>query len=218
MRVHDTKRNGNHRLARALLAGILALSLHLAGARSESPVSFGIYTGQSLSMGDEFIEMIAGGHTFNSYTPNFVLGVYFQFNLSPHFGLQLNMNHQNCTNRWEFHYWDRHDRGRKSLGAFSISLNGVVTASRTPMSRFYILGGAGFLAGSFENLGTLFQLTLGPGVNLRLKPGSPASFVLAATLNPLFYSYGKSRTPVYLKVQAGIEMELRERKQKKEEE
>ena len=217
MSVRDLRRKGGARLACTLLAGVLALSLRLAGDPPAAPAVLGIYVGPTMSLGSEFIEMTSGGHTSNSYTPNSALGAYLQFDLSPEFGLQLNLNYQSCTKRWEFHYWDGHTtRGKESLGAFSISLNGVFSVSRTPMSRLYFLGGLGFLVGSFENLGALLQMTFGSGVNMRLKRGSPSSFILAATLHPLFYSYGKPRTPVYLKLQAGIEMELRDRKRKKE--
>ena len=214
----DTRRKGSARVASVLLAGWLALAVPLAGAGREPRAAYGVFSGTSLSLGKTFIDMNSGGHTDNHYLPHFIFGAYFQYALSEEFALQLNVNHQNVSNQWEFHYWDHTTRGKESLGAFSISLNGILTVSRTPMSRFYFLGGAGFLAGPFENLGALIQLAAGPGLCLRMKRGSPAFFNLAAIIHPVLYSYGRARQAVYLKLQAGVELELRDRKQKKEKE
>lgn len=211
MSIHRMDRTEKGRLACLLAIGVLALAVHAAGAGKETRAAFGVFSGTSTSLGGKFIDMNSGGHTDNHYLPNFILGAYFQYDFNSDFALQLSGNFQNCTNEWSFHYWDRDESGRESVGAFSVSLNGIYFLSRSPMARFYFLAGAGFLAGSFENLGALIQLAFGPGVNLRLKRGSPTSFNLAAIAHPVLYSYGKARQAFYLKLQAGLEFELRGR-------
>lgn len=205
----NRKRNG--RMACFLVLGLLALSVHAAGADDEPKAAIGFYLGGAGSMGTSFIDVTSGGHTRNRYTPNFLLGGYFQLDFTPAFSLQLSANYQGFTNRWEFHYWDMERSGYDSAGAFSISLNGIITVGRSPMSSFYLLAGAGFLAGSFENLGGLLQLAGGAGVQIRLAPGSPAYFDLAAVIHPVIGAGSESDNPTYLKLQAGIGIQLRER-------
>lgn len=208
MSVHIADGKGNGWMACLLIAGMLALALPAAGADDEQKVAVGFYLGGAGSMATSFIDVTSGGHTRNRYTPNFLVGGYFQLDLSPAFGLQLSANYQGFTNRWEFHYWDMEDSGYDSAGAFSISLNGIITVGRSPMSSFYLLAGAGFLAGSFENIGGLLQLAGGAGVRMRLKRGSPAFLDLAAIIHPVIGAAGESDNPAYLKLQAGIGFKL----------
>jgi hypothetical protein len=63
--------------------------------------------------------------SLNHYMPNFNLGVYLQHNVAESFGLQFNVNYQNCSNHWSFSYYDRHEEGTKSLGSFSLNLNAL---------------------------------------------------------------------------------------------
>lgn len=213
MSVRVVNRKGNGRLACWLIAGLLAVALPAMGAGQEPRAALGIYSGMSTSLGGKFIDMNSGGHTDNHYLPNLILGAYFQYDFSRDFSLQLSANYQGITNEWDFHYYDRSEQGRETAGAFSVSLNWLFTISRSPMSRFYFLAGAGFLTGSFENLGALFQLAAGPGVSLRLKRGSLTSFNLAAIFHPVLYHYGEAKEAFYLKLQAGIEMLLKDRKE-----
>jgi hypothetical protein len=206
MYVQAGKIRGWGRPEYVLLIGLIALSASLAGAAPGHEASLGIYSGWSLSLDRVFIDMTSGGHTFNHYMPNFVLGAYLQYDLSGTFALQLNANYQRCSNDWTFSYWQRHEQGTGSASAYSIGLNAIVTVSRSAMSRLYLLGGAGLFAGSFENLGAMFQLAGGAGMRLRLKRGSPLSLNLAAIVHPLLYRYGEARQAFYLKLQAGIEI------------
>jgi hypothetical protein len=201
--------NAKVRLACLLLIGWLALAVRASGAVPQGRAWLGVYAGRSLSLGTTFIDMTSGGHTDNHYLPNFFLGAHFQYNFSRVFGLQLSVNYQNCSNDWDFHYWNRTEEGRESIGAFSLSLNGIVALHSTALSRFYLLAGAGFLSGSFQNLGVLFQLAGGFGARLYMKRGSPHAFHLAALLHPVFYKYGdKNLHPLYLKLQAGFEARI----------
>lgn len=211
MDVRRVDKKENARLACFLICGLLALAVHAAGAGQRPGAAFGVYSGMSTSLGGKFIDMNSGGHIDNHYLPRFILGAYFQYDFSDGFALQLSANYQNFSNEWEFHYWDREASGLESVGAFSVSLNSIFTISRSPMSGFYLLAGAGFLSSSFENLGALFQLALGPGVSLRTKRGSPASLNLAAVMHPVLYRYGEARQAFYLKLQAGIEIKLGDR-------
>jgi hypothetical protein len=190
---------------------LLALSIFQTGAEQKQKQSIGIYTGWSFGLGDVFIEMNSGGHTNNHYTPNFILGAYWQHNFSESFGLQLNINYQNCSNHWEFSYWERHEEGTLSTESCSFSLNGVFNLSRSAMTQFYFLGGIGILANSFENLSSLIQLSGGTGVKLRIRPGSRTSVNLAAVFHHLLYKYGKDRHADYLRLQAGLEFLLKDK-------
>lgn len=193
------------------LVGLLALFVLPAGAERKPKQSFGVYTGMSVALGDEFVSMNSGGHTDNRYTPNFILGIYLQHNFSDSFGLQLNMNYQNISNHWEFNYWDRHDEMTESIGGLSLSLNGIATVSRSVKSEFYLLGGFGIFAGGFENLGALIQLSAGAGTRLPVKPGSSTSVNLAVVFHHLLYKYGHARSADYLRLQAGLEFLLKNR-------
>jgi hypothetical protein len=192
----------------ALFIGVLALSSLMAGATPKSELIFGVYLGSSFSIGKEFIDMTSGGHKDNHYQPGFVLGLYGQHDFSDEFGLQLSVACQRFSNEWDFHYFDRAESGKDSLGGVSVSLNGVLTAARSAMSEFYFLAGLGFLSSSFENLGALFQVCGGIGGKLRLKPGSSTKVNLGALLHHVMYSYGKARHADYVRLQAGLEFRL----------
>ncbi len=212
MIVHVANKKRNIRKKCALLIGLLTLSVLPAGAGPKQRQSYGFYTGMSVGLGKVFIDMTSGGHTDNHYMPNFILGLYLQHNFSDSFSLQLNMNYQNFTNQSEFNYWERHEESTESIGGFSISLNGITTVSRSAKSEFYLLGGIGILAGAFENLGSLIQISAGTGVKLRVSPGSRTSVNLAAVFHHLMYTYGRARSADYLRFQAGLEFLLKNRR------
>ena len=208
MSVHAGNKKWNIRRKCVLLIGLLALSVLSAGAEQKHKQSFGVYSGWSFGLGKVFIDMTSGGHTSNHYKPRYILGIYFQHDFSESFGLQLNMNYQNCSNQWEFNYWERHEEGTESIGSLSLSLNGITTVSRSAMTEFYFLGGIGILNGDFENLGSLIQFSAGTGVKLRVRPGSRTFVNLALVFQHLMYKYGKPRSADYLRLQAGLEFPL----------
>ncbi len=211
MFVHSGNKKRSGLWKRLSLIGLLALLVLPAGAEQKQRQSFGVYTGWSFGLGKVFIDMTSGGHTENHYKPKYILGIYLQHDFSDSFGLQLNMNYQNCSNQWEFNYWERHEEGTESLGGFSISLNGITTVSRSAMTEFYFLGGIGIFTGAFENLGALIQFSAGTGVKLRVRPGSRTSVNLAAVFHHLMYKYGRARNADYLRLQAGLEFILKNR-------
>jgi hypothetical protein len=195
-------------LKTALIMGMLVLCVLPAGAASKPGLVFGIHSGWSFNIGKIFIDMNSGGHTDNHYLPNFCVGLYGQYDFSPRFGLQLSVACQNFSNRWRFHYYDRFEEGEESLAGLSVTLNGVATVARSAMSEFYLLAGGGFLKSSFLNLGTLLQVCAGPGVKLRLKPGSSTMANFGALLHHVMYKYGKARHADYVRLQAGLEFHL----------
>ena len=75
------------------------------------------------------------------------------------------MNYQNCSNHWEFSYWDRQEEGTDAVTGVSLSLNGVFTVSRSAMTQFYLMSGLGIFRGSFLNVSSFFQISGGPGSN-----------------------------------------------------
>ena len=91
------------------------------------------------------------------------------------------------------------------MASGSFNLNGVFNFSRSAMAQFYLLGGIGIFANSFENLNSLIQLSGGTGVKLRVKPGSRTFVNVAAIFHQLLYKYGKSRHTDYLRLQVGCE-------------
>jgi hypothetical protein len=205
MAVQVGNKKRNIRMKCVLLIGLLALFVFPAAAEQKQKLSFGVYSGWSLSLKKIFIDEAPGGHTFTHYMPNFILGVYLQHDFSESFGLQLNINYQNCSNQWEFSYWERQEEGTESIGGFSFSLNGITTVSRSAMTEFYFLGGIGIFAGAFENLHSLIQFSGGTGVKLRVRPGSLTSVNLAAVFHHFFYKYGGASNADYLRLQAGLE-------------
>ncbi|MBN2347081.1 MAG: hypothetical protein JXO51_11915 [Candidatus Aminicenantes bacterium] len=198
----------------ALIIGGMALCVLMVGAAPKSEPAFGAYLGSSFSIGKEFIDMTSGGHTANHYQPGFVLGLYGQHDFSDDFGLQLSVAYQRFSNEWSFHYFDRHDEGKESLGGVSVSLNGAFMVARSAMNEFYFLAGLGFLSSSFANLGALFQVCGGIGGKFRLMPGSSTKVNLGAVLHHVMYSYGKARNAEYVRLQAGLEFRLRDRGQR----
>jgi hypothetical protein len=205
MFVHRGNKKRNIRKKCALLIGLLVFSVLPAGAEKKQKQSVGIYSGWSFGLGDVFIDEVPGGHTFNHYMPNFILGVYVQHNFSGSLGLQLNINYQNCSNHWVFSYWERHEEGTESLGCFSFSLNGIATVSRSAMAEFYFLGGIGMFTGSFDYQQSFLQFSGGTGVKLRVRPGSRTSVNLAAVFQHLSYKFGGASAADYLRLQAGLE-------------
>jgi hypothetical protein len=187
------------------LVALLVLFVLPAGAEQEQKQSVGFYTGWSFGLGDVFIDEAPGGHTFNHYMPNFILGVYFQHNFSGSLGLQLSINYQNCSNRWVFSYWERHEEGTESLGCFSFSLNGIAIADRSAMTEFYFLGGIGMFTGPFDYRKSFLQFSGGTGIKLRVRPGSQTSVNLAAIFQHFLYKYGGASNADYLRLQAGLE-------------
>jgi hypothetical protein len=194
-----------------LVSLLLVLSIFQAGAEQKPEQSIGVYTGWSFGLGDVFIDTNDGGHTSNHYKPNFILGAYWQHNFSKSFGLQLNINYQNCSNHWKFHYWDQQEEGTDSKGSYSFNLNGIFNLSRSAMTQFYLLGGIGILAGTFENVGSIIQFSGGTGIKLRVKPGSLTSVNLAAVFHHLLYNSGRARHADYLRLQAGLEFLLKKK-------
>jgi hypothetical protein len=204
--VGDRKRNIRKKCA--LLIGLLALLVLPAGAEQKQKNSNGVYTGWSFSLGEEFIEESPGGHTTNHYMPNLILGAYWQHNFSGLFGLQFNVNLQNCSDNSEFNYYNRHEEGMGFIGCFSFSLNGIATVSRTAMTEYYLLGGIGVFTGPFDYHKSFLQFSGGTGVKLRGRPGSRTSVNLAVIFHHLLYhnfQYDYSRHANYLRLQAGLE-------------
>ncbi len=199
----------NIRIKCVLLIGLLVLFVLPAGAEQEQKMSVGIFSGWSFGLGKVFIDESPGGHTFNHYMPNFILGMYLQYNFPGFFSLQLKMNYQNCSNHWEFHYWDRHEEGKESLSSFSFSLNGIATVSRSAMTEFYFLGGIGMFSGPFDYRKSFLQFSGGTGIKFRVRPGSRTFVNLAAVFNHFLYKYGGASNGDYLKLQAGLEFPLK---------
>jgi hypothetical protein len=199
-------KNRNIRKKCAFLIGLLALSVLPAGAEQKQKDSIGIYTGWSFSLAEVFIEEYPGGHTTNHYMPNLILGAYWQHKFSRSFGLQLNVNYQNCSNNSEFNYYNRHEeKGTYSIGCFSFSLNGIATVSRTALSEFYFLGGIGMFTGPFDYRKTYIQFSGGIGEKFRLGVGSRTSINLAAVFHYLLYTPYRGYNATYLRLQAGLE-------------
>jgi hypothetical protein len=191
----------------ALLIGLLALLVLPAAAERKQKQSIGFYSGWSFGLGKIFIDEAPGGHTFTHYMPNFILGVYVQHNFSEAFGLQFNVNYQNCSNHWVFSYWDRHEEGSESLACFSLSLNGIATVSRSAMMEFYFLGGVGIFTGPFDYRRSFLQFSGGTGVKFRVRPGSRTFVNLAAVFHHLeFLKHSRDWHADYLRLQAGIEI------------
>ena len=142
--------------------------------------------------------------------PRFIAGMYLQHDFSESFGLQLNINYQNCSNHWQFGYWDRYEEGTDSIGSYSFSLNGIATASRSAMTEFYFLGGIGIFTGPFDYRKSFLQFSAGTGVKLRVRPGSRTFVNLAAVWHHFFYHYGGASNGDYLRLQAGLELPLYE--------
>lgn len=192
----------------ALLVVMLVLFALPAAAGQKQKRLAGIYGGWSFSLGKRFLDDSPGGHTFNHYLPNYILGFYFQRDLSPWFGLQFNMNYQNISNQWDFYYNDRHSEGTESLAAFSFNLNGIAPFRRTALSEAYFLGGIGLFIGPRSAV----QLSGGAGVKLRVAPASRTVVNLAAVLHHLFSRHDGARGADYLRLQAGIEFTRAEKR------
>ena len=135
-----------------------------------------------------------------------------QHNFDEWFGLQLNVNYQNCSNHWVFNYFDRHSTGTKSLTCLSFNLNGLVTINRSAMTEIYLLGGIGMFIGPFEYKTTFVQYSGGMGGKFRVKPGSHTSVNLAAIFHHFLYKYGGGNNADYLRLQAGIEFPFQRKK------
>ncbi len=208
MFVHDKNQTSNLRLSCLFLIMLLLMVLP-AGAEQKQKTFFGLYTGWSFALGEQFIDESPGGHTFNHYKPNLVLGGYVQHNFVDWFGLQLNVNYQNCSNHWFFVYFDRYDSGTTSLACLSFNLNGLVTLSRSAMTQVYLLGGIGMFTGPFDYKTTFVQFSGGIGGKFRVKPGSQTFVNLAAIFHHFLYKYGGGSNADYLRLQAGIEIPLR---------
>jgi hypothetical protein len=191
-----------------LVLAFIILPSVLPGASQARRFAFGVYGGWSLGLGYEF-----GWHTRPSRSDDYTLGVHLgatiQYNLSPVFGIQGNVNYQHGTNPWTFTYPGfPYDEGTDRFSIVSANLNGVLIPLRSGKMSFYLLGGGGVSSGDFEDLsGTYFNLTAGLGVKFPLSKTStgPAlniggSFVHLIDPDP----YG-SETADYLRFQVGLE-------------
>lgn len=209
MFVHAANKKRSIEMKCVLLIGLLILFVLPGGAELKQKNLIGVYTGWSFGLGDVFIDEAPGGHTFNHYMPNFIMGAYWQHNFFESFGLQLNINYQNCSNHWVFSYWERHEEGKESIGSFSFSLNGIATVSRSAMTEFYFLGGIGMFTGPFDYQRSFLQFSGGTGVKFRVRPGSRMFVNLAAVFHHFLYKYGGASNGDYLKLQAGLEFPLK---------
>jgi hypothetical protein len=192
----------------ALALAFIILPSILSGASPPGRIAFGIYGGWSLGLGYEF-----GWHSRPSrsddYTLDIHLGATIQYNLSPVFGIQGNVNYQHGTNPWTFTYPGfPYDEGTDRFSIVSANLNGVVTPLRSKRTSFYLLGGGGVSSGDFEDLsGTYFNLTAGVGVKIALSGGGACP---ALNLGGCFIHlidpdpYG-SETADYLRFHVGLE-------------
>jgi hypothetical protein len=196
-----------------LFIGLLALSVFQVGAERKPKESIGVYSGWSFGLGDVFIDEDPDGHTLTHYMPNFILGAYWQHDFSGSFGLPLNMNHQECSNHWEFNYWTRHEEGTESIESYTFSLNGVFNYGRSAMVQFYILGGIGIYTGAFDFGKSMAQFSGGTGVKLQVRPGSLTSINLAAVFHHLLRNkFGEAWHVDYFRLQAGLEFLLKNKR------
>jgi hypothetical protein len=192
----------------ALILAFMILPSALSGASPARRFAFGVYGGWSLGLGYEF-----GWHTRPSrsddYTLDVHLGATIQYNLSPVFGIQGNVNYQHGTNPWTFTYPGfPYGEGTDRFSIVSVNLNGIVTPLRLKRTSFYLLGGGGVSSGDFEDLsGTYFNLTAGAGMKIALSKTNTgpalnigASFVHLIDPDP----YG-NETADYLRFQIGLE-------------
>jgi hypothetical protein len=192
----------------ALTLAFVILPTVLSGASRPSRLAFGFYGGWSFGLGYEF-----GWHSRPSrsddYTLDIHLGATIQYNLSPVFGIQGNVNYQHGTNPWTFTYPGfPYDEGTGRFSIVSASLNGVVTPLRWKRTSLYFLGGGGVSSGDFEDLsGTYFNLTAGAGMKIALSEGGAGPTLnLGGCFTHLIDPdpYG-SETADYLRFQVGLE-------------
>ena len=208
MIIQDVKKKKDFRKNCVLFIGMLVLFVFPAGASKKPKISIGGYGGWSFGLGEVFLDESPGGHTSNHYMPNFVLGVYGQWNFSEWFGLQLSANYQNCSKHWEFSTFDRFEEGDESVGSYSFSLNGVLNLVRSPMFKFYVLGGIGLFTGPFDYQRCFFQFCGGTGIKFRVQPEARMFVTLAALFHHFLYEYGGASNGDYLKLQAGLEFPI----------
>jgi hypothetical protein len=133
------------------------------------------------------------GYTFQwHYRPwsdrhalQFHLGGYAQLNLSPHFGLQLDMNYQNVIDEWTFHHPSfPQDSGEDSYGFSSLGLRGIYNLPKWGLFQLYISGGGGICWGEWYGFtGVYYHLVGNPGVKIFLSKSNPN---LALTLGSSF--------------------------------
>lgn len=207
-----------------ILIGILVLFVLQAGAEQKGKFLFGVYTGRSFGLGQEFAWQSQGAYKIN-YDLNLHFGGYVQYNLSEQFGLQLNINYQFGAMPWTFQGWEEPEESGKDKFFFtSFNLNGVFNYVRLKNVRFYLLGGGGINSVYWAHFdGIYFNFAGGTGVKIYFKPDSRSAINIGATFHHLMdrkffdgISTYHANYANYLRLNIGFEFQARDYNQNNE--
>jgi hypothetical protein len=197
---------------KCLLAGMLALIVLPLAAAPDAPLAVGVYSGGSLDLGAAFAWSEYGNF---KYDLTFHLGGYLQYDLSPDFALQLDMNYQWAVWRWNWRPWQQPEKSGKNKFSFpAFNLNGVFTFTRSQAMQVYLIFGGGLNTVRWSDFdGIYFNVMGGAGMKVRVKPGSRVHFIIGATFHHLLdrNKYNDlAHSADYLRLAVGLEFRARD--------
>jgi hypothetical protein len=190
-----------------ILIGLLVLFVHQAGAEQKVKFAFGVYTGLSFGLENEY-NWWESGHVSSYFAPDFHLGGYVQFNLSQQDGLQINVNYQHGSKNWSWSDWgSTRNYGSDPKDLISINLNGILNYLRLKNAQLYLLGGCGINSAFWGDAdGLCFNFVGGTGVKIYSIKYPRLALNLGGTFHHLLGSNGYISVHLnYLRLNIGVE-------------
>ena len=168
-----------------LLILLLALFALHAGAEGNDKSLLGVYGGWAYGSSVEK-DWNPSPRFFDSYKLLCQFGGYFQRDLSPEFGLQVNVNFQQVKHYSSFKDFNAPEMIYEPERRLLVALN-LLTVLQLPLSaraQIFVQGGGGIGSGTVYGLSGLhFGLTGGAGLKLFPKPGSRSAVVVGGSFH-----------------------------------